>query len=346
MPFARTAAIQERLQQVRGREEEKPEGRLDGATYAEYQAAASQGDVRMVPLPPSTPGATPGAVFALAPGLSAYLAAGATSLTHFNNRYEDGYHAIVPEATAGIDYLITPWMLVGLGFSYSNINASYDDGGDFHTNSYGPLLYATVLPFKKAFINATLGYTWQDNSNERLADPSLGASGAISADYDTNVYSGSILGGYDFSFGRLTVGPRLGASFAHWQTDNFSERGDTGLELSYSGLDQTSVQTTLGAQGYVVVETSFGYLVPQMSVAWVHEYANDARNIQAFFVEASPSPVFTFKQEKPARNWANIGVGVTAMLPNGLQPFAQFATMQGNDNFATYGGIAGVRFSH
>ena len=88
---------------------------------------------------------------------------------------------------------------------------------------------------------------------------------------------------------------------------------------------------------------SWGVVIPQANVAWVHEYFNDDRNIEASLVEASPSPKFTFKREPPARDWANIGLGVYAFLPNGLQPFVQFATMQGNENFVSYGGTTGVR---
>lgn len=345
LPLARAAAVQERLQQVRNQEEEKLEGRLPSPTYAQNEPANRLGDTEVIPVPPSTPGGFPGAVFVLSPGLSAYLSAGGTAVNHRNNPYEDGYHAVVPEVAVGVDYLITSWMLAGLAFNYSNIDGNYDEGGNFDTNNYGPMIYVTFLPFKGAFINTVFGYTWQDNSNQRLSDPSLGAAGPISADYNTNVYSASILSGYDYPIDNFTVGPRLGASVAHWQTDNFTERGSTGLEMKYSGLNQTSVQSSFGLQASVVIETSFGYLVPQMAAAWVHEYANDARNTQAQFVEASPSPVFTFQREKPARNWADIGIGATAVLPNGLQPFVQFATMQGNDNFVTYGGSAGVRAS-
>lgn len=346
LPLARAAVVQERLQQARNQEEEKlQESRLSGSSYAQNEAASRLGDTEVIPVPPSTPGGFPGAVFVLSPGLSAYLSAGGTAVNHRNNPYEGGYDAVVPEVAVGVDYLITSWMLAGLAFNYSNVDGNYDEGGNFDTNNVGPMIYATFLPFKGAFINTVLGYTWQDNSNQRLSDPSLGATGPISADYNTNVYSASILGGYDYPIDNFTIGPRLGASVAHWQTDNFTERGNTGLEMKYSGLNQTSVQSSFGLQASVVIETSFGYLVPQVAAAWVHEYANDARNIQAQFVEASPSPVFTFQREKPARNWADIGIGATAVLRNGLQPFVQFATMQGNDNFVTYGGSAGVRAS-
>jgi outer membrane lipase/esterase len=100
--------------------------------------------------------------------------------------------------------------------------------------------------------------------------------------------------------------------------------------LRYSGLDQTSVQS-LGAAATVAIAIPNGVLLPQASVAWVHEYANDARNIDAKFVDAPGSPQFTFQREKPARDWANIGLGVSASFVNGMQPFAQFVTVQGND---------------
>ncbi len=105
------------------------------------------------------------------------------------------------------------------------------------------------------------------------------------------------------------------------------------------------MQSSLGVAATVAIAIPNGVLLPQASVAWVHEYANDARNIDARFVEASPSPEFTFQRERPARDWANIAVGASASFVNGMQPFVQFVTVQGNDNYVSYGGTAGLRFS-
>jgi outer membrane autotransporter protein len=105
------------------------------------------------------------------------------------------------------------------------------------------------------------------------------------------------------------------------------------------------VQSSLGAAATVTIAIPNGVLLPQANVAWVHEYANNARNVDARFVDASPSPTFTFQRERPARDWANIALGVSASFTNGLQPFVQFATVQGNDNYVSYGGTAGLRYS-
>ena len=115
--------------------------------------------------------------------------------------------------------------------------------------------------------------------------------------------------------------------------------------MRYSGLNQTSVQTSLGAAATVKIAIPYGVLLPQASVVWVHEFDNNARNVDARFADAPGSPKFTFQRERPARDWANIAVGVSASFANGMQPFVQFVTVQGNDNYVSYGGTAGLRYS-
>jgi hypothetical protein len=105
------------------------------------------------------------------------------------------------------------------------------------------------------------------------------------------------------------------------------------------------VQSSLGAAATVAIAIPNGVLLPQASVAWLHDYANDARNVDARSVEAPNSPAFTFQRERPARDWVNIAIGAWASFANGMQPLVQFVTVQGNDNYVSYGGTAGLRYS-
>jgi uncharacterized protein YhjY with autotransporter beta-barrel domain len=345
--------IERRLQAVRESEERRREAGATRAIYASYPSDADLAQNGQLQLPP-VGGAAPEIVVSPAQGLSLFVSAGAFALNHHNNRFEDGYEAQLPTVTVGADYWITPRLLTGVAFNYTNFDGTYDDGGGFDKDIFAPTLYATLLPFQGAFVNAVLGYARSENSNTRkvVLPPDLENDptgepfiGHTSADNSENQYSGGLLAGYDHPVGNFTIGPRLGIAFNNSEVDTFEEEGDTGLELRYSGLDQTSVQSSLGAAATVAIAIPNGVLLPQASVAWVHEYANDARNIDARFVEASPSPEFSFQRERPARDWANIALGVSASFANGLQPFVQFATVQGNDNFVSYGGTAGLRFS-
>jgi outer membrane autotransporter protein len=339
--------VEQRLQSSREAEEEKIEG--SSGRYAimlgSTQFAQREGGLQ---LPPAG-GASPDVAFGLGSGASLFFSAGAYALNHHNNRFEDGYEAQLPTVTVGADYRINQWLLAGLALNYTNYDGTYDDGGGFDKHIFGPLLYATFLPFQGAFANVVLGYARQENENNRLAtaasiaEPPLTFRGHTSADYSENQFTAGILAGYDHPFGNLTIGPRLGVAVSHDRFEEFKEEGNTGLELRYRNLNQTSVQSSLGVQASIGFETAYGVVVPQAAVAWVHEYANSDRNIDARLVEAPTAPSFTFQREGPARDWANIGLGVSAVLPNGLQPFVQFATIQGNENFVSYGGTAGLR---
>jgi hypothetical protein len=160
-------------------------------------------------LPPAG-GTSPDIVFGLGWGANVFLSAGAYALNHDKNRYEDGYEAQLPTVTVGADYRINDWLLAGLALNYTNYDGSYDNGGGFDKNIFGPLLYATFLPFEGAFANVVLGYARQENRNNRLASASscglpgqpgqpcggeeqTFSEGHTSADYSENQYTAGIL---------------------------------------------------------------------------------------------------------------------------------------------------------
>jgi outer membrane autotransporter protein len=281
--------------------------------------------------------------------LSLFVSGGASALDHHKNRFEDGYEAVLPTVTIGADYWFTPRLLAGAAFNYTNSDGTYDAGGSFDKDTFSPVLYATLLPFEGAFVSAVLSYARSENSNDRKVtfppEEGLLVTGHTSANYAENLYSAGFSAGYDHPLGSFTIGPRFGLAFVYSQIDGFTEEGDTGGELHYSSFDQTSVQSSLGVAATVAIRIPNGVLLPQAAVAWVHEYAADDRDVQARFVHASPSPTFTFQREPPARNWASIALGVSASFASGWQPFVQFVTVQGNKNFVSYGGTAGLRFS-
>lgn len=291
------------------------------------------------------------AEYSLGGGLGVFVSAGGASLNHHNNKFADGYSSAVPTVAVGVDYRITDWMTAGLAVNYTYQDGTYDDGGDFRTHSYGPLLFATFTPLPGMFADIALGYNREDYSQNRTAsvvDNNTGAmvaSGKPSGDYNGNKYSAGLLAGYDYPLQGFTIGPRAGLNYVYNDQEDYNESGGNGLALSYSGLNQSSLQTTLGAVATMPISTGFGVVQPQIGVSWVHEFLNDSRNVQAEYRD-SPNPAatgFTFKREQPARDWAVIDLGVSVVLPNQLQPFVSFTTIQGNENFVSYGGVLGLR---
>lgn len=299
-------------------------------------------------------GASADGAVSLGEGFSVFAVPGYERLNHSNNPYEDGYRSDIGRLTVGADYQFTKMFFAGLAFDYSYKDGQYDDGHGFNTSTYSMLLYGSILPAENVFIDLSAGYGWSRSNDNRVARlfeeggspifPLVGQDASVRSDYGGNQLTASVRAGYDYPIENITIGPRAGFTVGHWTRDTYREDGVTGLELEYANDSQTSLQTNLGAAASIAVSTSFGVLLPQIEAAWVHEFADDQRALKARFRDALPSEGnFRYDSESPDRNFGIIGVGLTAVLPNGLQPFAAFRTIVGNDRYNGYAVSAGLR---
>jgi uncharacterized protein YhjY with autotransporter beta-barrel domain len=284
-------------------------------------------------------------------GFGAFMSAGAYSLRHDENAFEEGYDSTVPTVTVGADYRVTNRLLVGLAFNYHHWDGDFDSAGGFKADAFGPLVYVHVRPYEGVFADASLGYTRQNNSRSRRAVASGGeqrievVNASAPGDANSNQFWANILAGYDYPVQNFKIGPRIGLSVLSWQVNGYAEGGTSGLQLRYDDYDATSVQTSLGAAAEYPISTSFGVVTPQLTAAWVHEFGNDQQTITARFIEAPGSSPFAFQTEEPARDWAVISLGASLAMANGLRPYVKFTTIQGNENYESYGGIVGLAFA-
>jgi len=280
-------------------------------------------------------------------GFAAFLSAGAFSLNHDSNKFEDGYSSTIPTVTAGVEYRADFPFVVGLAFNYFHWEGDYSGGGEFDANAYGPRVYLGVRPIDNGFVNLVLGYTRVNKSNDReafgVADSgSVMTRGRASGDVDSNEYLANLSTGYDFPMGNFSIGPRVGLNIVGYEVEDYSEGGRTGLQLEYDSYNQISVQTSVGASASYTFPTGFGAIVPRLFGAWVHEFANDSETIDARLIEGvSGIDRLQFKTERPDRDWASFGASVTAVLPGPIQPFATFSAIAGNSNYESFGGTGG-----
>ena len=289
----------------------------------------------------------------------------ATGLVESLNRdittFQNGYKSTILGITAGADYRFNKKLVAGLALNYSNTDGDFSSGGgNFSTNSYGGLLFASYLPTDKSFLQITGGYIRNNYLVSRLAsafiagndpiNPLLGSrntSGTASSNSDGDVFNVGFLSGYDHPIGRFTVGPRAGLNWTNTHIHGYNESGSTGVELAYQDQYVNSLQSVLGIQGSAAFSTAVAVLVPQVNADYIHEFANSQRFINVRFAEdnrANPT-FFRFQNDVPVRNYFNLGTGLLAVLPNGWQTFANFRAMVGNSQFNDYAGTFGLRIA-
>ena len=289
-------------------------------------------------------------VYRLANNLNLFVATGGDSVIHRASAFEEPYHGADGSLVVGAGVHPVSWLTYGVGFDYRTLHGSFEDLGGFRVTTYRPFLFASVAPFDGAFIDIEFGYARMNNTRNRGATVALQPVGPILRGIATgtpgeNAYNGSILAGYDWRFGRLSAGPRIGVNAGHYAVNGYTEAGQTGLELRYASVDQNSLQSVIGMAANLVIATDFAVVLPGVSASWVHEFEAYPRLIRAQFVEAPGSSPFSFSSERPAADFGVLGLNVTAVLPSRLRAFAEFSTVAGNGHYESYGGRLGVAYA-
>ena len=309
-------------------------------------------------------------------GLGFFASGLVESLNRDVTTFQDGYKSNILGITAGADYRFSKRVVAGLALSYSNTDGDFRSGGNFSTNSYGGLLFASYLPTDRTFMQVSGGYTHNNYLVARAASatrpftsvsgPStLTQRGLPSSNSNGNVFNLGLMTGYDHPIGRFTIGPRAGMNYSNTKIHNFTETGSnatldrdgvspiegTGVELKYDDQSINSLQSVIGVLGSASFSTGLGVLVPQVNADYIHEFANSQRFINVQFAqdnrtiaEHGTDPIkFKFQNEVPVRNYFNLGTGLLMVLPNGWQPFVNFRAMVGNEQFNNYAGMFGLR---
>ncbi|MEO8341222.1 MAG: autotransporter outer membrane beta-barrel domain-containing protein [Nitrospirota bacterium] len=288
-------------------------------------------------------------------GLGFFASGLVESLNRDVTTFQDGYKSNILGITAGADYRFSKKLVAGLALSYSNTDGDFRTGGNFSTNSYGGLLFASYLPTDKTFLQVTGGYTKNNYLVSRLASADTatqvgGTGGSItqglaSSNSNGNVFNLGLMTGYDHPIGRFTIGPRAGMNYSNTKIGDYGENGNTGVELKYGDQWINSMQSVLGVQGSAAFSTGVGVLVPQFNADYIHEFANSQRFINVQFAQdGRDNPTkFRFQNDVPVRNYFNLGTGLLMVLPNGWQPFLNFRAMVGNEQFNNYAGTFGLR---
>jgi outer membrane autotransporter protein len=267
-------------------------------------------------------------------------------------QFEPGFTRDSWGATVGADYLLMNGKgLVGLALNYNHQDSKLlRRSGDIESDAFGPTVYGSYFPMDDLFIDGYVGYAFREYTIERRFTFVMGAAtqipaGRVHGDTSSDEWKFGLNSGYDFHLGRFTVGPRLGFDFRENHIDGYAERGATGLELAFNRQHQTSLTSKLGVFASFAQSMGWGVLVPQATFDWRHEFEDDQRVIYFHFVQDSFKTRFRFQTDTPDRDYFNAGLGVVALLPNGLAPFLNVREFFGYRKQSSTTVTAGLRLS-
>ena len=239
---------------------------------------------------------------------------------------------------AGLDYRVSPSLLVGAVLSGGHQHADFSMGfGGFTQNELslsiysaettGPLWLDTIATYGLAGYDVKrtvpVGITVQNN-----AGSTSGSDISVAGDV-----------GYDFKFAGMTNGPVAGMTLQQVHVNGFTESGSF-TSLGFGSQTRNSAVSDLG---YRVV-FDCGRWSPFAKATWDHEFASTKRQVTALLT-TSVAPPFSMPAVQVGSDWGALTAGTSVKLAGNISGLLAATGTLAQRNVATYGGQFGINVS-
>jgi outer membrane autotransporter protein len=137
-----------------------------------------------------------------------------------------------------------------------------------------------------------------------------GSTRVASSYHDGSLLSGTLAGGYYFKVSNWTWEPFASLQYSSLDEDSFDETGAGSVNLHVNGRRTQSLVADIGLRFRQALERSNGSLIPELSIAWNHDFDLDDRIVTASFA-GSPNATFSVQGQDIERNGVRLGAGVS-----------------------------------
>jgi outer membrane autotransporter protein len=230
----------------------------------------------------------------------------------------DGYGVMT-----GVDLKLSPEWIVGVAGGYLRSDLDYNQAlgtATIDTARIGPYAGAT---FGRWLLDASVsfGYHWIDST--RAVDvPGLGAANAT-ANYNAYDISSYLGLGYRFHpTKRINIIPMASVDYTYFDNQSFTESGGpAGTSLAVASTGINSLRSSLGVGANTWFRTSGVKVVPEISMAWVHEFF-DNNKISATFADGVTP--FTVQSGGGKYDGMTVGGGVSVLFRKNISAFLRY----------------------
>jgi fibronectin-binding autotransporter adhesin len=135
----------------------------------------------------------------------------------------------------------------------------------------------------------------------------------------------------------------MAAQYISMWRDSFGESGAGPVDLNVASNHTDSFRSYVGGRlSTTICSDDRGCWVPELRAFWVHEYADDNRDITNTFAAGGPS--FTIAGQNLGRDFGQFGVGLSRQWGDRVRASLQYDLYVTPDAVA-HGGMGQVQFS-
>lgn len=246
-----------------------------------------------------------------------------------STRAVPGYRYFTTNLTLGADHPVLPGIRAGvmMGYSYSEMNFDRH-AGEGEIDALRMAVYGTAR-YKgfHADLAVGAGYDWYENTRN------INFMGTeADSNHDGQEFLTYLGVGYDWTWGKLTIGPVASLQYLHMREEGYREGGAGVLNLEVDENSADSLQQTLGLRALYDITLENVTLTPQVRAEWLHEYQSEAQSLSARL--GAPGGAFAVTGQDPASDAILLDGGVEVDFGQGLslRLFYEWYQACNNDN--------------
>jgi autotransporter-associated beta strand protein len=205
-------------------------------------------------------------------------------------------------ATLGLDYRLTPNVLVGVGGGWGFTDLEVDDrSADGEAHTFHGLAYAGyATPQFHLALSGRYGFS-QMETTRRIAFATV--TQTADGDFDGDAYGGRLEAGVNIAelYGVLFQ-PIAHLDLSHIEQDGYRESGSPAFDLKVDSESIDSQITSFGLRihGTWALPEDTGSFEPELSGRWEHQFGDDDREITgALLGDGSATPIALRGAETP-----------------------------------------------
>jgi len=250
----------------------------------------------------------------------------------------------------GLDYLVTPYTVVGFALAGGSTNYGLSDGlGSGRSDMFQAAVYS-LTRVDAAYVSAALAYGWHRVTTDRVL--TVAGIDHLTADFSANNIGGRIEGGYRFAIPGVFDLPGFGFTpyaalqMQAFRTPSYSEIAASGssiFALNYDAHTTTVTRTELGAWLDRSISLNDGAILGlRTRAAWAHDNWSDTRMTAAF--QSLPGSSFTVIGATPVHDSLLASAVAEISFRNGISLAGKFDSELAQRS-QTYVGTARLRYT-
>jgi len=261
---------------------------------------------------------------------------------------EAGYDADSHTFTLGIDYAVSKNFFLGLAGSFTNSKLDYSNqGGSLDSDISSAFFYGLFFQDNLS-VDLQLGFgSMNFDSNRRINYTD--ALGTVDFNAKANTegeqFQVNTQLQYDWNREALTLSPFVRLEYINTEIEGYGENGAGGLEVILEDQSLSQLTYSLGLEGSYALAQDWGVLLPIFQASFAGEASYDLEDVRGRFAfDNDASDQFVLVNDGGDSAFFNVGVGLIAVIPHGLQLFTNIATTLAYDNTTSYQLQAGFHY--